>query len=226
MHLPDETPGEHQFPYESPLDNMRGPAADDVIVEEEAVAKASAKSGGRRRPRKAAADWPALSAGFEGAEIVLLSGDLREVLKNPRYQRFFHRASVGSLAVMPIFEEMGLVKGVDPGAKSELAHRRRRPPRLEIPELLGQKAEDSSFASAMAPGAEVVFETMKYQAHFEGTTKLSFRHRIAQVGHLAGWALADERHAVPYIDMDVQERRSRELERNATDFIRFVVPAS
>ncbi|CAK0876025.1 unnamed protein product, partial [Prorocentrum cordatum] len=103
-------------------------------------------------------------------------------------------------------------------AKAEDRRRVRRPPRLEMPEQLGARRERSTLA-------EVVCETLKYQAHFDASVRLGFRHRLAQAGHLAGWRLADERRAVPCLEADMKEKRAKELEKHATDFLRFVTPA-
>lgn len=223
--LPPETPEEHVYPYASPLDELK--AADKVVevIEDPAkVPAAASQPTGRTRRSAKKADWPLLVSAFDGVEVVLLSGDLTEVLRKPRYKGLFHRAFIGAMAVFPLLEEAGLTKAdEDPfHALNSAAAKIRRPPRLEHPALLGQRREQSSLAAAMAPGAEVVFETMKYQAHFEGSYRLGFRHRIAQVGHLVGWRLMDERRAVPRIEMDMPERKKRDLDRDASDFLRFV----
>mmetsp|Transcript_78231 Transcript_78231/g.237237 ORF Transcript_78231/g.237237 Transcript_78231/m.237237 type:complete len:128 (+) Transcript_78231:142-525(+) len=127
---------------------------------------------------------------------------------------------------MPVLEELGLGKGgKDPFRPAE-GSKVRRPPRLEAPELLGQRREDSAFAASLAEGAEVVFETFKYQAHFEAIARLSLRHRLAQAGHLSGWRLLDERRALPRLEEDMKENRARDLEKDASDFMRFVTLAS
>merc|ERR1712050_236349 len=151
------------------------------------------------------------------------AGDLREVLKKPKYRGCFHRAFIGALGMLPILEEMGLTKsGEDPFREAPEGARIRHPPRIEAPDKFGLKKESSTLALAMAAGAGVVFETMKYQAHFDGSHRIGFRHRVAQAGHLAGWHLLDERHSLPRIEHDMKESRSRELEKNASDFMRFV----
>jgi len=127
------------------------------------------------------------------------------------------------MAIMPWMEELGVSKGSDDPFRTAEGARIRKPPRLEAPDLFGKRQADSALAGTMAEGAEVVFETMKYQAHFDGTVRLGYRHRVAQVGHLAGWKLADERHALPRIEHDMKENRAKDLEKEATDFMRFVV---
>lgn len=222
--LPPERPEEHVFPYASPLEEMR--AVDQVEeVEEEQEKRPPEKTPqqrrGRRAPRKV--DWPPLSTGFDGVEVVLLAGELRENLKKPKYRGLFHRAFVGSMGVMPLFEEVQINgSGGEPFRKEDGA-RILRPPSKEAPEAFGLKREACSLAQAMAPGAEVVCETMKYQAHFDAQARVSFRHRMAQVGHLAGWRLQDERRAVPRIEDDMKEASAQSLEKDATDFLRFVV---
>mmetsp|Transcript_93677 Transcript_93677/g.200974 ORF Transcript_93677/g.200974 Transcript_93677/m.200974 type:complete len:632 (-) Transcript_93677:38-1933(-) len=233
LHLPPETPAELTFPYESPLDGLRSEdkRVEEIIEENPASegggASASGRRSGKRAPKK---DWPPLVPAFEGVEVVLLSGDLGEVLKKPKYRGLFHRAFVGSMGCMPLFEEMGLGSGGDnpfsgAGTAPGVDLRIRKAPRVEAPEAFGLKREGSGFASCMAEGGEVVFETLKYQAHFDAITRLAFRLRIAQVAHLAGWRLVDERHAVPRIEHDLKESRARQLEKDASDFLRFVVAA-
>jgi len=231
LRLPPETPEEHTFPYESPLERMR---ADKTVVEEvvettgdtaKAVSSDASPSAGsyvrgagrRKAKKKVAADWPELSAGFEGVEVVLLSGSLADVLKKTRYKGLFHRAFFGSMAALPFLEEVGIVSG----DKAE-ARRVRQPPSVEAPDQFGTRLDSSVIAATMAEGAEVVFETLKYQAHFDGSARLAYRHRVAQAGHLVGWSILDERHSVPPLDCDIKENRARELERYATDFVRFV----
>jgi hypothetical protein len=243
FHLPPERPEEHIFPYASPLDELQknGPKVEEVKDEKGDAGKdvgakgTTGKAGERRRgkSRKTAADWPPLVEAFEGVEVVLLAGDLKEVLAKSKYRGLFQRAFVGCMSVLPIFEEMELTKNsTDPFLKAEESRGQpawqiRKPPRLEAPELFGTRRGQCALAGAMADGAEVIFETMKYQATFEGMHKVSFRHRIAQVGHLAGWNLADERHAVPRLERGQLDARVRDLEKNASDFIRFVTtPAS
>mmetsp|Transcript_147066 Transcript_147066/g.256623 ORF Transcript_147066/g.256623 Transcript_147066/m.256623 type:complete len:663 (+) Transcript_147066:1-1989(+) len=232
-HLPPETPEEHVFPYASPLERMQEVEARVEEVKEDAAqvdvaaeAPASEGSGrvrGRRAPKKKKeVSWPPVSDCFENVDVVLLSGNLSEVLRKPKYAGLFHRAFVGSMAVMPLFEEIGLKGSRDPFASNPAARRIRRPPRQEAPDLLGSRQEQSSLASAMAPGALAIFETMKYQAHFDASAKLSFRHRIAQVAHLAGWRALDENRAIPRIEHDMKEKRMRNLEKDSTDFLRFV----
>jgi len=179
-----------------------------------------------RKKKKAEVDWPPLSPGFDDVEVVLLSGSLSEVLKKPKYSKLFHRAFVGSMACLPIFEDVGLTKiEDDPFREKDEIKRIIKPPRLEKPEEFGSRREASALAGALAPGATVIFETMKYQAHFEGKQRLSFRHRVAQASHLAGWKLIDERRALPNIEFDMKDKRARLLEVDATDFLRFVNPA-
>jgi len=238
-HLPPERPEEHEFPYASPLDGLRGvdlpPQVEEVVVPEklapapEAAEDSKASRGRRekgsfsRTAKKAPVKHPHLVPAFENVEVVLLSGELSEVLKKSRYSRHFHRVFVGSLAVMPLLEELGLHGGGDPGASSSSEPRRiRRAPRLEMPEDFGQRRDVCSLAGAMADGALAIFETMKYQAHFDGNVKLGFRHRIAQAGHLAGLHLLDERRSLPSLEHDMKESRARDLEKYATDFLRFV----
>jgi len=233
FHLPPEKPEEHVYPYESPLEELR--AADSRIeeVSEDPEktpedAETTQKSRGRRgRKEKKKTDWPPLSPGFEDVEVVLLTGGLNELLRKPKYSKLFHRAFVGAMGCMPLFEELGLSSGSkdDPfRCEPDEIKRILRPPRLEKPELCGQRADRCSLAAALAPGAVVTFESMKYQAHFEAMARLSLRHRLAQVGHLAGWKVVDEKRAVPQIEHDMKDTRARELDKHATDFVRFVVP--
>jgi len=236
MHLPAEKPEELVFPYASPLEELRTadskPKVCEVIEEEEeeekekeSTAKFSppARQRGRRAPKKAS--WPPLVPAFEeGVEVVLLAGDLREVLKKSRYHGKFHRAFIGSMGVLPIFEEMGLTTaGEDPFRPAEgTVQKIRKPPMRSDPELLGKKRAESALAGCMADGAVIVCETMKYQAHYEARARLAFRHRMAQVGHLAGWRLMDTKHALPRMEHDMKEKKCGELEKDATDFLRFV----
>lgn len=222
FHLPPERPEEHVFPYTSPLETLLTAKVEEAREEEEKKETTQAPRGRRRKKQE---DWPQLVQAFDGVEVVLLAGSLSEVLKKPKYRGIFHRAFLGSMAVMPFFEELGLSPGADPVAPSA-SRRVRRPPRLEMPEQLGLRRDRSTLAEAMAPGSLVVCETLKYQAHFDASVRLGFRHRLAQAGHLAGWRLADERRAVPCLEADMKEKRAKELEKNATDFLRFVTPAS
>jgi len=240
-HLPPERDAEHVYPYASPLEELFPP---DVKVEEVSDAKEEGKEQNatdnsgypansedrreqrRNRREKKKVEWPPLSSGFEDVEVVLLGGSLSEVLKKPKYSQLFHRAFVGTMACLPILEEVGLTTADDdPFREKDEIKRIIKPPRLEKPEEYGSRKEASALAGALAPGASVIFETMKYQAHFEGKQRLSFRHRIAQAGHLAGWQLIDERRALPNIEFDMKDKRARMLEKDATDFLRFVVPA-
>jgi hypothetical protein len=244
-HLPPETPEEGQFPYESPVERMmKAVVVDEVDEQEHAMPVGGIRQGGSkggyggaasdnamastsrsRRGRKQKVDWPALSTGMEGIEVVLLSGPLLETLKKPKYSGFFQRAFVGALAVMPLIEEMQLNNGGDAPFKKNATGKVRKLPRIEAPEVFGTRREESVFAGAMATGAEVVCETLKYQAHFDSIARLSFRHRLAQVGHLSGWRLADERHSCPRLETDMKERRACDLEKDGTDFMRFVTTA-
>lgn len=239
-HLPPESPGEHEFPYSSPLEKLHGDSEEKVVEVEEPPAEAtpapapepSAQSGypragrGRRTPKKA--DWPSLSPGFAGCEVVLLAGDIRENLRKSKYRGLFHRAFVGAMSTVPFLEEMGLTSasgGGDDAFQASQGARIRRPPRMEAPDAFGTRGDASSLGGVMREGAVVVFETMKYQAHFDASARLAYRHRVAQLGHLAGWRLLDERKAVPRIEHDMKESRARELETDATDFLQFVTAA-
>jgi len=234
-HLPPERPEEHVYPYASPLEELFPADTRIEEVKEEKKDAASdadgypaSSSGSQRRNRreKKKVEWPPLSPGFEDVEVVLLAGDIGEALKKSKYSKMFHRAFVGTMGCLPLFEDVGLTKAAeDPfrGSEDEIK-RIIKPPRLEKPEEFGTRREASALAGALAPGATVTFETMKYQAHFEGKQRLSFRHRVAQAGHLAGWRLIDERRALPNIEFDMKDKRARVVERDATDFMRFVVP--
>ncbi|CAE7487397.1 Dnaaf3 [Symbiodinium sp. CCMP2592] len=202
--LPPEKPEEFTYPYASPLDELR--AADKVVEVKEEDEKKVVEDAPPRGRREKKVNWPPLSEAMEGVEVVLLAGDLKEVLKKPKYKGLFHRAFVGAMGCMPLFEEMGIVTGA--GGR--------------VPGDFAKKREESGIAASLADGAEIICETMKYQAHFEGSTRLGFRHRLAQAGHLAGWRLRDERRALPRLEKDMQERQSRAKERNSTDFMRFV----
>lgn len=240
FHLPPERPEEHVYPYASPLDEVLGADRLTEVQEDEHDTVGEGHEDGNgatpplrggRRPVKKAVDWPQLSPGFEDVDVVLLTGELGDVLRKPKYRGLFHRAFIGTMGLMPFFDEMGISKGSsdtemdDPFAASAEAARIRKPPRLEAPGAFGLRRDASTLAGAMAAGACVVCETMKYQAHFDGLAKLSLRHRVAQAGHLAGWRLCNERRAVPRIEHDMKDSRARALEKDATDFLRFVVPA-
>jgi len=182
--------------------------------------------GGETDSKRKKVDWPPLSPGFEDVEVVLLGGNLSELLKKPKYAKLFHRAFFGTMACLPLFEDVGLLSGGDdPFREKDEIKRIIRPPRQEKPEAFGSRSERSSLAAALAPGATAVFETMKYQAKFDAQTRLSIRHRIAQCSHLAGLQLIDEGHAVPNMEFDMKDKRARQLEKDATDFLRFVMPA-
>merc|ERR1712216_973157 len=105
-HLPSEKPEEHEYPYASPLEELNPPDAKIEEVKEE-TQKQDQQSGGypgsngrrkNRREKKKAEDWPALSPGFDDVEVILLGGNLSEVLKKSKYAKLFHRAYVGTLA--------------------------------------------------------------------------------------------------------------------------------
>jgi len=233
LHLPPERPEEHTFPYASPLEEMQKEESKIEEVSEEPPQAAAEAAGGAagsrrsgRRQAKPKKEWPPLTAAFEdgGVEVVLLTGDLRETLRKPRYHGLFHRAFLGAMAAMPMLEEAGLKEASkDPFRPKDLeVVRIRRAPRLEAPELFGTRALDSSLARVMAEGAEVVAETLKYQAHFDGIARLAFRHRLAQAGHLFGWRTANEARAVPRMEHDMKEHGACDVERNAADFVRLV----
>eukprot|EP00927_Polykrikos_kofoidii_P036185 TRINITY_DN30574_c0_g1_i1.p1 TRINITY_DN30574_c0_g1~~TRINITY_DN30574_c0_g1_i1.p1 ORF type:complete len:636 (-),score=121.13 TRINITY_DN30574_c0_g1_i1:64-1971(-) len=235
--LPPETPEEHRFPYASPVERLLGVEANGIeeVAEtpppapggdgQHAGGRASRRRGAQRKKRE---DWPSLSPGFEGIEVVLLAGPLLDLLKKPKYTGFFHRAFVGAMATGPVFEDFGVQAGGIGTAEFQAVTKGkiRAAPRLQAPGLFGKMQDKSVIAGAMASGACMVFETLKYQAHFEGLARLGFRHKIAQAGHLAGWRLLDERHAVPRLENDMKEKRANELEKDATDFLRFVTPAA
>eukprot|EP00971_Amphidinium_carterae_P107714 2132878-Amphidinium_carterae.1 len=127
--LPPETPEEHTFPYASPLDRMRTEKTVEEVTQPDASSAELASTKGRRKARKAAVDFPPLSAGFDGVEIVLLTGVLTEVLKKPRYKCLFHRAFFGSLATVPFLEEAG-------SAAAAESRRVLQPPSQDIPDQL------------------------------------------------------------------------------------------
>eukprot|EP00929_Paragymnodinium_shiwhaense_P112039 TRINITY_DN80294_c0_g1_i1.p1 TRINITY_DN80294_c0_g1~~TRINITY_DN80294_c0_g1_i1.p1 ORF type:complete len:632 (-),score=176.89 TRINITY_DN80294_c0_g1_i1:253-2148(-) len=223
--LPPERPEEDVFPYASPMDDLRKVQIEEVS-EKSPEQEPSSGSGSRGRRQKKQKEWPPLSPGFENIEIVLLAGQLTEVLKKPKYKGLFQRAFVGGMAILPFLEETGLTKpGGDAPFTANSNPKIRKPPSVEAPDAFGSRRGDSTFAEAMAPGAQVVVETLKYQAHFDGISRLSFRHRAAQAGHLAGWRLADEKHAVPRLEADMKERVANDIEKDASDFLRFVVAA-
>jgi len=235
-HLPPEKPEETVYPYESPLEEILFVPPKIQEVNEDSPTETNEQSGdndqsstrSRRRDRqqKKKVDWPPLSPGFEDVEVVLLGGNLSELLKKPKYAKLFHRAFFGTMACLPLFEDVGLLSGGDdPFREKDEIKRIIRPPRQEKPEAFGSRSERSSLAAALAPGATAVFETMKYQAKFDAQTRLSIRHRIAQCSHLAGLQLIDEGHAVPNMEFDMKDKRARQLEKDATDFLRFVMPA-
>merc|ERR1712232_244537 len=224
---PSEKPGEDVFPYESPLEGMFPQEKITEVIEDppKTESKSKSESGGYARgraSRKKQVEWPPLSPGFEGVEVVLLAGPLYETLKKTKYAGMFHRAFVGAMATVPIIDEFKLNGEGDLPFRPKGNSKIRKPPRLVAPEEFGRKKQESVFAAVMAPGAEVVVETLKYQPHFDATSRLAYRHRIAQAGHLSGWRLADEKHAVPRLESDMKERRAGEIEKDATDFLRFV----
>jgi len=250
-HLPPEKEGELVYPYDSPLEELYGvPKIEEVKEKEQEkeelqnqeehklATSGNGKAGysandrearrANRKPKeKKKVDWPPLSPGFEDVEVILLAGSLTENLKKSKYSNHFHRAFVGCLASVPILEDMGLTSGIanDPFREKDEIKRIIKAPSREKPEEFGSRSATSAIAGAMAPGATVTFETMKYQCHFEGKARLSFRHKMAQAAHLAGWRLVDERRALPNIEHDMKDTRARLQEKDATDFLRFVVPA-
>merc|ERR1712232_313940 len=224
---PSEKPGEDVFPYESPLEGMFPQEKITEVIEDppKTESKSKSESGGYARgraSRKKQVEWPPLSPGFDDVEVVLLAGPLYETLKKPKYAGMFHRAFVGHMSTVPIIEEFKLNGEGDAPFRAKGNSKIRKPPRVAAPDEFGKKKQESVFAAVMAPGAEVVVETIKYQAHFDASARLAYRHRIAQAGHLSGWRLADEKHAVPRLESDMKERRAGEIEKDATDFLRFV----
>merc|ERR1712093_484110 len=204
-----------------------GKTRDKITEVVEEPPKTESKSAGSgyargRASRKKQVELPPLSPGFEDVEVVLLGGPLYETLKKPKYAGMFHRAFVGTMATVPIIEEFKLNGEGDAPFRAKGNSKIRKPPRVAAPDEFGKKKQDSVFAAVMAPGAQVVVETIKYQAHFDATARLAYRHRIAQAAHLAGWRLCDEKHAVPRLESDMKERRAGDLEKDATDFLRFV----
>jgi len=250
-HLPPEKEGELVYPYDSPLEELYGvPKIEEVKEKEQekeelqnqkehklattgngkagySANDREARRANRKPKEKKKVDWPPLSPGFEDVEVILLAGSLTENLKKSKYSNHFHRAFVGCLASVPILEDMGLTSGIanDPFREKDEIKRIIKAPSREKPEEFGSRSATSAIAGAMAPGATVTFETMKYQCHFEGKARLSFRHKMAQAAHLAGWRLVDERRALPNIEHDMKDTRARLQEKDATDFLRFVVPA-
>eukprot|EP00747_Dinoflagellata_sp_TGD_P161789 gnl/TRDRNA2_/TRDRNA2_178704_c0_seq1.p1 gnl/TRDRNA2_/TRDRNA2_178704_c0~~gnl/TRDRNA2_/TRDRNA2_178704_c0_seq1.p1 ORF type:complete len:620 (-),score=125.42 gnl/TRDRNA2_/TRDRNA2_178704_c0_seq1:174-2033(-) len=231
-HLPPEVPEESVFPYQSPLEELRKPGGlmsevtEAVEVKEEQKsegAKEAARPRNSRKATKKAADFTPLLTAFNDIDIVLLAGDLREVLNKSKYKGLFHRAFMGTLAALPLLEDTGIAAGEDPGGKTEAARRYRQPPRYEAPEAFGEKRGESPLAAAMREGGQVTFETMKYQAHFDGRMKIGYRHKVAQAAHLVGWRALDEKRAIPRLEADAKDRRLLELEKDSTDFLRFVV---
>jgi hypothetical protein len=174
----------------------------------------------RRRRGKEKKEYPQLVEVFKKVRVNLLCGDLVETLKKSKYHGLFHRAFFGNMCILPLLEECHLTQAdsdVQP-KPDKIIHA----PRISMPDVMGKYREESTFAKVMACGGCAVFESMKYQIHFEGNVKLAFRHRIAQAGHLIGWKLQDERHALPRIEQDQKDQKAREDERQATDFLRFV----
>lgn len=244
---PYRSPLEELFPADPKCEEVKEKTEEQVTeqakekVQEEATAGQTAVGNGgykansedrraqrrnRKDKEKKKVDWPPLSQGFEDVEIILLGGNLSEALKKPKYSNLFHRAFVGTMACLPVFEDVGITSAAeDPFRVTDEIKRITKPASIEKPELFGSRREASALAAAMAPGATVTFETMKYQAHFDGQQRLSIRHRIAQASHLAGWRAVDERRALPNIEFDMKDKRARMLEKDATDFLRFVVPA-
>lgn len=200
------------------------PASEEKKKYERNAARAEVTRNARERRRKGREkkEYPKLVEAFKDVKVCLLTGDLLELLKKSKYHGLFHRAFFGNMSVLPLLEEAKLTQSdsdVQP-KPDRIIHA----PRISMPNDLGKYREDSVFAKVMASGASVVCESMKYQIHFEGNVKLAFRHRIAQAGHLIGWSLQDERHALPRIEQDTKDKKSREDDKNATDFLRFVTP--
>lgn len=77
-HLPSEKPSEHEFPFSSPMDDVR------LAIEEEDEAKG------------------ALLKGFKDVKISLICGDLVDTIRKPKYRNKFHRGFVGSLASLSL----------------------------------------------------------------------------------------------------------------------------
>eukprot|EP00913_Durusdinium_trenchii_P002247 g2076.t1 len=111
---------EFTYPYASPLDELRAADKVEEVVEEQPKAAVEEEKPRGRRQKKV--NWPPLAPAMEGVEIVLLAGDPLEVLKKPKYRGLFHRAFIGAMGCMPLFEEMELKGGAglgDFGAKRQ-----------------------------------------------------------------------------------------------------------
>lgn len=253
FHLLPETPDEHERHDFSPLDNLRRssphwhgaqevdeknngqPQDGDNVAsggypsEEKKkyvrnADRAAVTRGARERRRKGKEkkEYPKLVEAFKGVKVTLLNGELLEILKKSKYQGLFHRAWFGSLCILPLLDECQLTHSEAnfQSKPDKILHG----PRISMPDDFGKFRDNSTFAKVMASGACAIFESMKYQIHFEGNVKLACRHRIAQACHLLGWKIQDERHALPRIEQDAQDKKCREDEKNATDFLRFVTP--
>merc|ERR1712118_312547 len=129
------------------------------------------------------------------------------------YQGLFHRAWFGNLCILPLLDECQLThsEASFQSKPDKILHG----PRISMPDDFGKFRDNSVFSKVMASGGCAIFESMKYQIHFECNVKLAFRHRIAQAGHLIGWKLQDERHALPRIEQDTKAATMRDKLRTS-----------
>eukprot|EP00397_Hematodinium_sp_SG-2012_P021310 GEMP01022006.1.p1 GENE.GEMP01022006.1~~GEMP01022006.1.p1 ORF type:complete len:529 (-),score=76.52 GEMP01022006.1:974-2509(-) len=93
--------------------------------------------------------------------------------------------------------------------------------------LIGPDDETRAYLKeAMAPGACVTVETMKYQAHFDAKVKLAFRQKVAESAAHVDWALQGTKEKViPKLESDMTEMRARDAEKYAPDFMHYITPA-
>jgi dynein assembly factor 3 len=201
MHLPPESNKEFEFPYESPLERLEKTTRVEEVKED--------SSGGAKEAAP-------LADVYSRVRVSLFTGDLTETVKKSKFQKRFHRAYFGNLAVGTILRDSNLMDAEgNPKKGTELMQ--------SFPnEDFGKYAQDSAVSRSLADGAAVICESFKFQCHFDGKVKLGFRHRTCEAAHRLGWGLRRPRTAFPRLEPDMKDMRARELDAQADNFLVFL----
>lgn len=180
---------------------------------------------------------------LEGVKVVLLTGNLLDVLKKKKYAQLFDQAYFGNLAVVPLFQEAGILAGSDKtreaeafgqvaSAAAEQVSAGSTGKAAETAGGAGQAAEkapeglESSAAlsslvrRSLKETAVVTVESMKHQVHFDGRMKLGYRQRIGEAMDKLEFEAARPGQEVKLKD-DLKELDAREQEKNAPNFLFF-----
>lgn len=223
FNLPPEKPAEAEYPYASPLDSLRNaPATIQEVDEEEedSVAPKSSKSSKKNSEKKS--PGVQLLSALQNVKIALLSGNITESLKKPKYRNLFDRCWIANMSVLPLLEEAGTTHHSSSTEAGTTAAGGAASSSSSSDGKRSAVGNQSVLLSACKEEALITVETMRAQVRFSGVMKLGYRVKMQETMDKLGYETLEKNKLPRKVDLEaMKDWHARKLEAEMPECLNF-----